>query len=342
VTFKPAERKKAKLRLGLAGPAGSGKSYSALQIAFGMGGRVAVIDSENGSADLYAHLGAYDVCTIEAPYSVEKYLGAIREAEAAGYDTIVIDSLSHAWAGDGGLLDQKGAIEKRTGNGWTAWRDVTPWHNKLVEVMLQSRCNIIATLRAKMEYVQQKNEKTGKTTIEKMGMGIIQREGMDYEFTVMFDIDQYHTASSTKDRTGLFNGLYFTPDQAIGAKLKAWLEAGTPFTEPLPRAEFRPAEALAAAAATSQAPVAPLAFPNLDQLELDEEPAAALSAPQRRPEESRCIDLARRLGMELTEFDHWLTSKGKPRLGDMPVDQLGKVGDYLQSALDSQAKSGAA
>jgi hypothetical protein len=304
VAFKPAERKKARLRLGLAGPAGSGKSYSALQIAFGLGGRVAVIDSENGSADLYAHLGAYDVCTLEAPYTVEKYLSAIHEAEAAGYDTIIIDSLTHAWAGDGGLLDQKGAIEKRTGNGWTAWRDVTPWHNKLVEAMLQSKCNIIATLRAKMEYVQQKNEKTGKTTIEKMGMGIIQREGMDYEFTVMFDIDQYHTASSTKDRTGMFNGLYFTPDKAIGTKLRAWLEAGTPVPEPV-RPEFSPAEA--------PAPVR-------------EGEVAVLQLVEGR--------------MTRDELNAWLASKGREPIEALTDDQLAALAGSLRRTV--AARHGAA
>lgn len=232
MAFRKAERRKAKLRLGLAGPAGSGKTYSALKIAFGIGGKIAVIDTENGSADLYAHLGEYDVCTIEPPYTVNKYLDAIREAEQAGYDTLIVDSLTHAWAGEGGLLDQKGAIEKRTGNGWTAWRDISPQHNRLVEAMLQSKCHIIATLRAKMEYVQQKDEKTGKTKVEKIGMGVIQREGMDYEFTVMFDMAQDHTASSTKDRTSMFDGLFFTPDERTGKKLLEWLELGIEAPDP--------------------------------------------------------------------------------------------------------------
>lgn len=226
MAFQRAERRKAKLRLGLAGVAGSGKSYSALKIAFGIGGKIAVIDTENHSADLYAHLGEYDVCTIDAPYTIQKYLTALKEAESLGYTTIIIDSLSHAWAGEGGLLDQKGAIEKRGGSGWAAWRDITPLHNKLVESMLQSKCHIIATLRSKMEHIQQKDEKTGKTKVEKVGMGTIQREGMDFEFTVMFDLDQYHVASSTKDRTSLFDGMYFTPDESTGAKLLQWLETG--------------------------------------------------------------------------------------------------------------------
>ena len=103
--FNKAQRKKAKLRLGITGPAGSGKTYGALLIAFGLGGKIALIDTENGSGDLYSALGDYDIGYIKAPYTVEKYLQAIHEAESAEYDIIIIDSLSHAWSGEGGLLD---------------------------------------------------------------------------------------------------------------------------------------------------------------------------------------------------------------------------------------------
>lgn len=155
MAFRKAERKKAKLRLGITGPAGSGKTYSALLIAFGLGGRIAMIDTENGSGDLYANLGDYDICAITAPYDVRKYLTLIDEAEKAGYDTIIIDSLSHAWSGEGGLLDMQGRIAaaSRSGNSYAAWRQVTPWHNKLIDAMLSSSCHIIATMRSKTEYI---------------------------------------------------------------------------------------------------------------------------------------------------------------------------------------------
>lgn len=225
--FRKAERKKAKARIGIAGPAGSGKTYSALLIAKGLanGGRVALIDTENGSGDLYADIFEYDICNITAPFLPEKYINAIREAEKAGYDVIIIDSLSHAWAGEGGLLDLHGRIaDSGRGNSYTAWREVTPKHNQLVEAMLQSPCHIIATMRSKMEYVIQQNG--SKTEIKKAGLAPIQRDGMEYEFTIFFDISQDHTANASKDRTTLFDGKYFTPGEETGQIIRQWLESG--------------------------------------------------------------------------------------------------------------------
>lgn len=224
--FRKAERKKAKLRLGIVGPAGSGKTYGALLVAMGLGGRIAMIDTENGSGDLYAGLGDYDVCTLSAPYEVQKYLAAIKDAERAGYDVLIIDSLSHAWAGEGGLLDQQGKIaDAGRGNSYTAWRQVTPWHNKLVEAMLTSPCHVIATMRAKTEYILEENER-GKKEPKKVGMAPVQRDGMDYEFGVVFDISGNHTAQVSKDRTSLFDGRVFQLSKETGETLRTWLETG--------------------------------------------------------------------------------------------------------------------
>jgi len=220
--FHKAERKKGKLRLAIAGPAGSGKTYSALLIALGLGGRIAMIDTERGSGELYDHLGEYDVCTIHPPFEPRKYVEAIRAAEDLGYETIIIDSLSHAWVGQGGLLDVHGHIADKTGNSWSAWRQVTPKHNELVDAMLQSKCHIIATMRSKMEYAQV--EENGKKQVKKLGMSPIQRDGMEYEFTVFIDLDQQHTATTSKDRTTLFDGQYFVPTVETGKTLLAWLE----------------------------------------------------------------------------------------------------------------------
>lgn len=224
--IRKAERKKARLRLGIAAPSGAGKTYGALQLAFGLGGKVGMIDTEHGSGDLYAETGDYDIIGIAAPYTVAKYLEAIRAFEAAGYDTVIIDSLSHAWAGDGGLLDKQGKIASRTGNSYTAWRDITPEHNALVEAMLKSPCHIVATMRSKQEYVLETNDK-GKQSPKKVGMAPIQRDGMEYEFTVMLDIDMRHIASASKDRTGLFDGQYFTVTQDTGKALLGWLQQGS-------------------------------------------------------------------------------------------------------------------
>lgn len=223
--IRKAERKKAKLRLGIAAPSGAGKTYSALLMAFGLGGKIGLIDTEHGSGDLYAHLGDYDIISIEAPYTVKKYIEAISAFEAEGYGTIIIDSLSHAWAGDGGLLDKQGKMADRGTNSFAAWRTITPEHNNLVDAMLRSPCHIIATMRAKQEYVLETNDK-GKQQPKKVGMAPVQREGMEYEFTVMLDVDMNHIATASKDRTSLFDGQYFKIDKSTGERLLAWLETG--------------------------------------------------------------------------------------------------------------------
>lgn len=227
MAFRKAEKKKAKLRLALTGASGSGKTYGALLIAQGLGGKIAMIDTENGSGDLYADKFDYDICTLKAPYKVEKYLQAIHEAEDAGYDIIIIDSLSHAWAGEGGLLDlqEQVAESSKSGNSYTAWRKITPLHNKLIEAMLTSKCHIIATMRTKTEYVQSKNDK-GYTEIKKVGTAPIQREGMDYEFSLVFDLSPQHTATASKDRTKIFDGQVFKLSVDTGRTLRGWLESG--------------------------------------------------------------------------------------------------------------------
>lgn len=224
--IRKAERRKAKLRLGIAAPSGAGKTYSALLMAFGLGGKIGLIDTEHGSGDLYAHLGEYDVISIEAPYTVAKYVQAIHAFEEAGYSTIIIDSLSHAWAGDGGLLDKQGKMADRGTNSFAAWRTITPEHNNLVDTMLRSPAHIIATMRAKQEYVLETNDR-GKQQPKKVGMAPVQREGMEYEFTVMLDVDMNHIASASKDRTSLFDGRFFKIGKETGEELLQWLETGS-------------------------------------------------------------------------------------------------------------------
>lgn len=225
IQIRKAERRKAKLRLALMGPTGSGKTMSALRLAFGIGGKVGIIDTENGSADLYADAGEYDVITLEKPYSVANYREAIAAFEDAGYDVIIIDSLSHAWAGSGGLLDRQGQAEKKTGNSFTAWREITPEHNALVEAMLTSPSHIIATMRVKTEYVMEKDQR-GKTVPRKIGLQPVQRDGLEYEFTVVMDVDAEHRASASKDRTRLFDGWNDTITERTGKSLLEWLESG--------------------------------------------------------------------------------------------------------------------
>jgi hypothetical protein len=223
-----ATKRRAKLRLGMSGPAGSGKTYSALLIAGGLGGRIGMIDTEHGSGDLYADLlpEGYDVLQLTPPYTPARYVEAIHALEDAGVQTIIVDSLTHAWTGEGGSLDRQGKIADKSGNSWQAWRQVTPEHNALVEALLQSKCHIIATMRAKTEYVQEKDERTGRQTVRKIGLAPIMRDGIEYEFTTFLELDLHHMAFAGKDRTRLFDGSIFKPDMETGRNLLSWLDAG--------------------------------------------------------------------------------------------------------------------
>ena len=247
IVFRKAERKRAKARIALCAPAGGGKTHSALLIAKGLGGKIAVIDTENGSAELEAgkpNIPEFDVITMHAPFDPIKYIAAIDAAEKAGYDIVIIDSLTHAWAGTGGLLDKVDTISKasKSGNSYTAWRDVTPLHNKLVDKMLQSTCHIIATMRSKTDYVLETNSKGGMTP-KKVGLAPVQREGMDYEFTVVLDIDQSsHVATATKDRTSLFDGAPFVPSPDTGEMLLNWFNSGKAEETPAAPEPAAPAE----------------------------------------------------------------------------------------------------
>jgi len=222
--FKKAERKQAKLRLALAGPSGAGKTYSALLIAKGLGGKIAVLDTEKGSASLYSDLVDFDVVDLTAPFTPERYIEVITAAEAAGYDTLIIDSYSHEWTGPGGCLEdnEKLAHSKFKGNTWAAWNETTPRHRKLTNKILGSSLHIICTMRSKTETVQGEGKK-----IIKLGMKSEQRDGTDYEFTVVLDVSHdTHEAVASKDRTRLFNG-YEVITEETGRKLIAWLNGGT-------------------------------------------------------------------------------------------------------------------
>lgn len=236
--IRKAVRKKAKMRLGISAPSGAGKTYSALLMAAGMGKKIGMIDTENGSGDLYADLipGGYDIIPLASPYTPERYMEALKSFEKDNYDVVVIDSLSHAWAGAGGALEKQGKIADKSGNSYTAWRQVTPGHNMLIDALLQSPCHILVTLRAKTEYVQEKNDQ-GKTIVRKVGLSPVFRDGIEYEFTVFMDIDQQHEATVTKDRTRLFTAEYFKPTIETGKLMLNWLEKGidtpTPVLPPM-------------------------------------------------------------------------------------------------------------
>ena len=166
--------------------------------------------------------------TLEPPFSVQKYRDAIRAFEDAGYDTIIVDSLCHAWSGEGGLLDKQGQLENsgKYRNSFATWREITPEHNKLVEQMLGSPAHVIATMRTKTEYVVEKDDR-GKNSVRKLGLSPVQRDGVEYEFTVVMDIAENHTARASKDRTTLFDGWCDRISAATGRTLRQWLDSGT-------------------------------------------------------------------------------------------------------------------
>ncbi len=229
LTFKKAKRSLAKLRLAIQGPSGSGKTFGALLLAKGLGGRIAVVDTERSSASLYADLPGmpeFDTLDLEPPYTPERYVEAIRAAENAGYDVLIIDSMTHEWSGQGGCLELVDQIAKTRfrGNTWSAWSELTPRHRKFVDAMLSSKCHIIATMRSKTDTVQEESDK-GRKTVRKVGTKAEQRDGMDYEFTVVFDLESdTHYATASKDRTAMFSDpVKITED--VGQKIATWLSS---------------------------------------------------------------------------------------------------------------------
>lgn len=224
--LRKATRKKAKIRLGLSAVSGGGKTMSAILIAKGLAkgdlSKVVLIDTENGSGDLYAHLGDYNVLPIEAPYTPEKYIAAIKECENAGMEVIIVDSITHEWNGKGGILEEH---SKMTGNSFTNWAKLTPRHQAFIDAILQSKSHVITTVRRKQDYEMM--QEGGRTKVEKAGLKEETREGFEYELTANLELDVKHNATASKDRTGLFmDKPQFTPSEETGKMLLEWCELG--------------------------------------------------------------------------------------------------------------------
>lgn len=251
LVFKKAQREQVRMKVSIAGPAGSGKTMSSLLLAYGLikaehsdwndeqvWDHIVLIDSENGSGSLYVGtqvgattIGGYNVINLTSPFTAQSYMDAIHIAEEHGMSAIIIDSLSHVWSGEGGLLDEQGKIAARTNNSYTSWRTISPQYTKLVDTILQSKCHVITAVRAKMDYQQVKGD-NGKTKVQAVGMGMVLRDGYEYEVTVNFMLDADHVANATKDRTGLFDGQYFTITAETGKSLYGWLSSGAVVAEP--------------------------------------------------------------------------------------------------------------
>ena len=226
--FVKAERKRAKLRMALTGVSGSGKTFSALRIARGLvgeEGKIALVDTESGSGELYGSQFKYDYARIVPPFHPQKYIDSISSAEDADYDLLIIDSASHAWSGTGGLLDLKERLDEGKKNIFAAWKEVNPIHNAFVDRILGSEMHILLTLRTKIAYEAISDD--GRMQVKRVGLAPIQREGFEYEMTVVFMLDpETHIAFATKDRTSLFQDVQFVPSEETGEMLRDWLESG--------------------------------------------------------------------------------------------------------------------
>ncbi len=222
--LRQAERKQAKIKIGLQGPSGSGKTMSSLLLAKGLVGnfsKIACIDSENSSCDLYAHLGSYNVLVLKPPYACEQYIKAIQLCEESGMECIIIDSLTHAYEH---LLDYHASLSGHSS--FQNWSKVTPRWRALVDCILQTTMHVVCCSRTKQDYVL--NNKQGKFVPEKVGLKAVHKEGFDFEMSIVFDIDIKHFAVASKDRTGLFaDKPEFTLSEQTGEMIRNWCETGT-------------------------------------------------------------------------------------------------------------------
>lgn len=223
--LKKAQRKKCKLRLNISAPSGAGKTYSSLLMAKGLCGdwsKVAVIDTENGSASLYSDLGEFSVIDLTAPYTPEKYTQALKMCEQAGMEVVIIDSTTHEWAC---LIEENELLAqaKFRGNTWSAWSQTTPRHDKFIQSILQSNVHVITCTRSKMETVMTDDKK-----VKKVGMKDVQREGWEYELTISLNIDRdTHMTIASKDRTNLFENINpFVITEKTGQQIANWCDSG--------------------------------------------------------------------------------------------------------------------
>lgn len=330
--FVPATRKKLKLRMALDGPSGSGKTYSALRFAFGLTGpkgKIAVIDTEHRSASKYngdspdGYPLQFDVAELEY-YAPTSYTQVIREAGRLGYDVLIIDSLSHAWEGAGGALELVDKKASQGGNSFTAWKDVTPMHREMVEAILACPCHVIVTMRSKMEYALEKDEKTGKMVPKKIGMAPIQRQGMEYEFDVVCDLDVDHILTVSKTRCSKIDGARVVkPSAAFVEPIGRWLDEGE---EPAPAAvqEEQPQQFqhTQQAATQSDGPLTAL------QTYAKEGAIPTLCTDEQR---QKIIGLAEKLQMPTEKLQDAVRKRGAKKIAELTWAQAEEIADKLEA-----------
>ena len=329
VGFRKATREAVKARIALAGPTGSGKTYTALVLAAALveadGGRMAVIDTEKESALLYANDFEFDHASLGPPYSPQRYVAAIHAAEEAGYTVVVVDSLSHAWSDEGGVLSivDDEVARTKSGNSFAAWRKGTPEQNRLVNALVQSPIHVVATMRTKMAYALEKDERTGRQQVRKLGMEPVQRENIEYEFAVVGELDLDHRLMVTKSRlTNLQDRVVLKPGLAFGRELVVELRDGVKIEESgstsKPVADAVPAEAAHPSAGTP--PSAAASVP--DQAPGEEAAADSVGDDSRSPQEPAAVEDDGRLA---TEGQWALVDQHRERVSSAKVLQAARA-----------------
>ena len=236
--FKKAVKYEAKLRLAIAGPSGSGKTYTSLAVGTALAGdgKVAVVDTEHGSASKYADLFEFDVMEMRQPFHPQRFVEAIKAAADAGYKVVILDSLSHAWNGPGGLLEIVDQVSKKyRGNTYAGWGEGTPIQNRLIEAIVGADLHIISAMRSKQEYIL--IEKNGKQVPQKVGMAPVQRDSFEYEFDIYLDMDMENNAIVQKTRCPVITGqVYAKPGVEFAGIVGEWL-TGSEAPKPAPKAK---------------------------------------------------------------------------------------------------------
>lgn len=244
LVFAPAQPRARYLKLGIQGPAGSGKTDGALALATALaaGGRVACVDTENRSSELFAHRYHFALLDLKPPFTSARYEAAIQAAVDQGFAAIVVDSLSHQWAGLGGILERQGHAARGSGNAFTAWQPFTKEHEAFKAFLLNAPVHLVCTLRTKTEYVIEKDER-GRSVPKRLGTKAIQRDGLEYEFTATIELQTTKRGTSSKDRTEVLGGELNLRDPALGARLQLWTrgDAATPSAAPTPTPADAPA-----------------------------------------------------------------------------------------------------
>lgn len=265
--FQPATRAAVKAKIALAGPSGSGKTYTALSMAQGFSGKTAVIDTEHGSASMYVGLNGWQFDTVTPDsFAPDALTGLLGEASGAGYEVVIVDSLSHYWMGVDGMLEQVDRRTKGSSSFSSGWKDMRPAERRMIEALVAYPGHVIVTLRTKTEWLVEKDPQTGKSKPVKVGLKPEQREGLDYEFSVFGELDLDHVLSVSKTRIPFLSGAVIAnPDQELAEKIAEWLADG----EELPT----PAEYRTRALATG------MTFDELRALHTEAKKAGQLGAP---------------------------------------------------------------